>query len=250
MLILKRTLLLLVALTLLSPVILLWGGDADDFLDMGDFYFNKGDYAAALESYSQAVEMESNNVEANYKLGRAYNYIAIMYKYKDRTSRFKLASQYLTKAIQLEPDNAESHVELAKSIGHLGVFKAGWNSYTMAKRVKEELEFALDLDDDIAEAYYVLGLWHRWVSIKPYLERQPLGLGDATIQNSIAAFKKCLKYNHDCPKYKYELAVSYCEDNQRQEAIELLTEIVQPDAREVDEVILFEAQNKLKELTN
>lgn len=64
-------------------------------VQIGDFYWRKGDYIGAKNRYLRAVKFDPNSANAYYKLGKA----------EDKLHNPSAAKAALKKAIQLAPDS-------------------------------------------------------------------------------------------------------------------------------------------------
>jgi type IV pilus assembly protein PilF len=73
--------------------------------NLGLAYYQKGEYAAAVNYYHQALQLEPNFVFALHGLGKTY--LAM--------NKGRLAMAYLEKALQLAPKVAEIHYEYAEA---------------------------------------------------------------------------------------------------------------------------------------
>jgi type IV pilus assembly protein PilF len=73
--------------------------------NLGLAYYQKGNYATALQYYHRALKLEPNFVFALHGLGKTY--LAM--------NRGRLATAYLKKALQLAPKVAEIHFEYAEA---------------------------------------------------------------------------------------------------------------------------------------
>lgn len=64
-------------------------------VQIGDFYWRKGDYIGAKNRYLRAIKFNPNSAEAYYKLGKA----------EDKLHNTAAAKAALKKAIQIAPDS-------------------------------------------------------------------------------------------------------------------------------------------------
>jgi tetratricopeptide (TPR) repeat protein len=71
--------------------------------DSGEDFFAKGKYSEAAAQYSDAIKVDSNFVQAHYKLSQAY------LRMRDGNDAF----QELKRTVALDPDNYRAHTDLA-----------------------------------------------------------------------------------------------------------------------------------------
>ncbi|MGB9561756.1 MAG: tetratricopeptide repeat protein [bacterium] len=184
---------ILIGLIILSILNVVHGSGAKDMIKMGDKYAQKGDYESAMKAYNEALVLDPKDAEAAYKIGWAHNRMALNSTGETKTYHFNEASNILARAIELDNKNPLAHIELARSLLFSGLAKDNWDSYTLALRIKEELDIASKLDNKQPDLYFLLGLWHRYVSKKPYLWRRPLGLGEASKESELYNLNKAFE---------------------------------------------------------
>ena len=73
------------------------------YFDSGEDLFANGKYSEAAAQYSEAIKIDSNFVQAHYKLGQTYI----------RLRDLKDASDELNRTIALDPTNYRAHTDLA-----------------------------------------------------------------------------------------------------------------------------------------
>lgn len=235
-------------LILLIIPVLVQAGDYEKYIKSGDLNFRNGKYALAVDDYEKACELKPDEVEAQYKAGKALNFLALEWYGEKKHEYFEEAMRHLTEAVKLDTKKWEAHLELARAIGTAGLFEPNWKQYTLAKRVKEELDIVFKSEDNCADAYYLLGLWHRWVSPRSLLWRKPIGLGDASLEGAIEALKKAISIDDKNLRYKLELAKVYQLNNENHKATPLLNTIIsrKPDGElNVQQEYIFRETNKM-----
>jgi len=224
---------------------LVYSDGARDFIESGDRKAKLYDYEKALLDYKEAVKLDPQNAEANWKVGWAHNRLALNSTGETRNYHFGEASNALSRAINIDKSIAYAHVELARSLVYSGLLKDNWDSYTLAKRVKEELDYALKLDPKLADAYFLLGLWHRQVSRRPYLWRRPLGLGEANKDDELKNLKRAVELEPNRIEFLLELGKSYIDRNDNSNARVVLKNIETIQPRDPYERILRDEGLKL-----
>ncbi|MBN1756018.1 tetratricopeptide repeat protein [bacterium] len=231
---------------------ILWGGKYDKYIQSGDLFFMNEKYEDAAADYLKAIDENPNEPKAYYKAGRAYNQLGMVWYGEKQHEYFQEAIKYLTEAVKLDSKMWEAHLEIARAIGTLGLFKPDWKQYTLAKRVKEELDIVFKYEDKSADAYYLLGMWHRWVYPRPLLWRKPIGLGEASYEDAVNNLRKAVDMDHSNLRYKLELAKLLGENGHKEQALELVAQInknkPEGDMSISQEYIFKEANNLSKAL--
>jgi protein O-mannosyl-transferase len=107
------------------------------WLNLGVYYFNTEDYADALLTFQQLLELEPNHFKGNRFMG----HIAV------RQARWADAIPYYQKALQINPNDAITHNYLGLAYFRLGRFNDAAQEYTRA----------VQLDRNMQQAYPNLG---------------------------------------------------------------------------------------------
>ncbi|MBI5971317.1 MAG: tetratricopeptide repeat protein [Deltaproteobacteria bacterium] len=97
-------------------------------------YFNKGEYAKAVESYGNAVKIHPNYAAAHYEMGLAY----------ERTNNTKAAVEAYEKAVRSAPAYIEAHYGLGVALSKMKNNAAAMKSF--------EKVIALAPDSDMAKS--------------------------------------------------------------------------------------------------
>jgi Tfp pilus assembly protein PilF len=119
--------------------------DAKSYFDSGETFFSWGDYAAAIEEYTQAVRLDPNYALAYRNRGRAY---------ASRNNLDRAIADF-TEVIRLDPDDAVAYLLR----GQMYVIH-GQESYANKgdyDRAIADFTEAIRLDPDDADAYNVRG---------------------------------------------------------------------------------------------
>ena len=83
--------------------------DADGFVHRGVKFFNLGNMEAAIAAYLEALEINPNDGDTYYKLGRALA----------QQDNFEIAVKCYRQAIRIKPNDVEIHFQLANALKHL-----------------------------------------------------------------------------------------------------------------------------------
>ena len=88
---------------------------------MGDAYFLKNDGGNAITKYENALAINPNLAEANYKIGRLYL----------RGKNYKEAQTYFNKAIQNDPEFSPTYRALADALANSRAYKGASTNYEL-----------------------------------------------------------------------------------------------------------------------
>jgi tetratricopeptide (TPR) repeat protein len=113
----------------------------EEFLSQGMEQFSTGNYNAAIESFTKAIELDTSLVDAYYKRGLAYFY----------KGDNLLAIEDFTEAIRLNPNYTEAYYERGRVRAE---------ERKVYEQAIEDFSRAIDLNANFAEAYYERGRIH------------------------------------------------------------------------------------------
>ncbi len=208
---------------ILAVFITLLGAD-EELLRTADQMIKVGDHQKAEIRLRAAIKEDPENPDILWRLGQALNRKAETLTGMERHDTFEEASTYLSVAVKRGHKMPEPHVELARTLGYMGLFKDDWDSYTLAGRIKEELDYAIKQDESYADAYFIYGLWNRYVSTRSMLVRMPHGLGDASAEGALRYFSIAVEKEDENAQYRLELAKQHAEMGQKDKAKKVLKE--------------------------
>ncbi len=181
----------------------------DKTLRTADQMIRVGDYEKAEDQLRVALRNNPENGEILWRLGKALNRKAMRLSGMKRHDTFEEASQILAKAIKYDRKSPEPHVEMARTLGYMGLFKPDWDNYNLAGRISEELDYAIKQDAEYADAYFVYGLWNRFVCKRSLLVRMPYDLGEACDELALENLQKAVEYDDENAEYMLELGKQY-----------------------------------------
>ena len=150
---------------------------------VGDALVDEGDFAAAVDAYSEVLDGRPDHVEALYQRSRAQVYLADddpSLSDEAREALYEAALADAERAVELAPDEAEAHFELARALGRTAQFRGVLQSLNLAARMSDALDRAIELDPDHAGAWHARALWHvevPWIAggrqgqVEPSFER-------------------------------------------------------------------------------
>jgi len=213
-----------------------------DFLD--EAWEQRGQMDPIVEALelARAVDGEMDNPEFLWKKARLHYWYGdnIAQNRDDKLESFERGLELLEKAEELDNQNADIFYWKASLTGMRGQTRGILQSLFMVNPMKEALEKTIELDPDYASAYYVLGILYREVP------GWPLSIGND--KKSVEYLEKALSFEPGNLEWKYELALSLIENNERERAQKILEEIVNT---ELSQDVSFEwkrAQEKAKDL--
>ena len=135
-----------------------------DYVELGESLAEQQKYLEAIDHFSTAIEMDSQNAEAFFLRGRAhYDYAVKMsidetgyapevvpFLSDEVTVQLRLAVDDYTSAVGLDPQYAKAYNNRGNARATLGDLEGG----------VEDFDTALDLDGSLTLTYYNRGLIH------------------------------------------------------------------------------------------
>ncbi len=232
----------------------------DDFraaLARGDELCRRFDEASAVAQYEKAHQLDPDSFEALEKLARASEDLGN--ELAARQSRD--AEAYFAKAIQAaelmrkqHPDRAESYFYLAAAYGSLALIKHGAEKIRLGGMVGEYAKKAIALNPNYAPAYAVLGVFYREVAKLNWIERAFAnsffgGIPRVSYEDSIRMLRKAVELYPTYLYAHYQLALTYEETGQRNEAVKALIQTVDlPPLNSFEVELKAEAKRRLQKL--
>jgi tetratricopeptide (TPR) repeat protein len=232
------------------------GKDVGHHIRTGDRAYATYDNTAALTAYQAAVQMDSTNYAATWKLARAHVDVGERVSdKKQRKKHFEKAADYARYAAVLAPDSVQGHVFLAVALGNLALNVGAKQRVRLAKDIKASADRALTIAPDNPIAWHVLGRWHREVATVSWLERRFAGLlfggvpADASLEKSIYCFEQAVRFRPDFIHHHYELAVTLEKSKNFPKAIEHYERVLRLPGSDADDSIHKKnASERLKKL--
>jgi tetratricopeptide (TPR) repeat protein len=208
------------AFTAQSSAIAQESNELSELIADGDSLYAQNDYSGSAAIYQEAAALDSNSIDAYWKLGRSLNLIGETAPRDSQEAIFQAARKAEVHALSLNENSAEAHFQLARAAGKIALFKGVFNSIGLAKQVRREAERALEIDSLHDGAWHVLGRWHREIGKKPKLVRGPLGLGAANKRDAVAFMEKAITLNPANINHHLEMGITYLEYDNRDGAEE------------------------------
>jgi len=134
------------------------------YLAEGDSLFESFDNPGALDAYLSAIELDSTNYEALWKVSRAYVDIGETLEGDIRAEYYKNGELYARKATQVDSQGSKGHLYLSIALGRVALDAGAKERIKLSKEIKKEVDLAIKYDPNDDIAYHVLGRWNRKLS--------------------------------------------------------------------------------------
>lgn len=164
---------------------------AQSTIEEGKILFEKQKYEQASEIFSQIIDQDEENSEANYFMGMIH-FVS--------EGDLDEAEEYFTRAIELEPDNAQYHYMSGANYGRQAQEASIFSQLSLASSCKEEFEKAVELDPKHVNAR---------VSLIRYLVEAP-GIAGGSIDDARAQTTELLQYDN----YLSQIMLALIENNE------------------------------------
>ena len=178
----------------------------------GDIAYKKFDNHAALTNYRRAVELDSSNYEALWKLARAYVDVGMTLPKREQPQHYALGEKLARRCATLYPDSANGHFFLAVALGRVALYEGGKRKIQISKAVKAGAERTLQADSKHDGAMHMLGRWNYELADLNFVERTvakivfgglPTG---ASYEQSARYFEQAINLSPEKPMHHYEFA--------------------------------------------
>jgi len=176
------------------------------WLGLSKVHISEADYGyISLDiAFSKARQEAERALSLNPKLAGAYVQIGRIEN--DYSWNWSMADKYYTKALELEPENASAMIGAANLASTLGRFNRAIN---LAHR-------SIQIDPISAVCYYDLGFYTNYAGLR---------------DESISAYKNCLKLNPHFPNAHVFMGVVYLEQNKLDSAEAEIKKEAEPDGK-------------------
>ncbi|HEX5551715.1 MAG TPA: hypothetical protein VFX43_00615 [Chitinophagaceae bacterium] len=188
---------------------------ADSLVAMGMRLEQGRQEAKALQMYKAALKIDSTDLKA---LSRAS--ILSMRAGNRQVSPelkavyFDAAKEYATNALKKDPDDKEANLAMAMALQQLSLTAGAKQKAGYLKAVKTYTDKALLIDSAYGRAWYVQGNWNYQVSSLNFAEKAATRLlfgrlPQASMDQAIADYQKCLRLDPSFILNLYKLAGAY-----------------------------------------
>nr|MBN2277854.1 tetratricopeptide repeat protein [candidate division Zixibacteria bacterium] len=137
-----------------------------------DIYINN--FRAAIESSQNIIDREPGNPLGYFLLGAIYQTVSEEYRndsFKDDIdSNLEMAIDLCDKRLDKDPDNAGYYFISGAAYGYLGLHRAfhgnWWTAFRDGLKCNSNLKIALELDSTFYDAYWGLGAYYYYRTLK------------------------------------------------------------------------------------
>lgn len=203
----------------------------EQYILNGDKFQSKFENKKALKEYQKAYQAAPDNYETLLRLARVYNDIGEDLNSDESEKYYQKAIEYAEKMKKLFPDSSMTYFYLAGGYGNLALFKGGKEKVKYTQIVERNLKRALKLDPDFDQIYMALGIYYREVAnlswiLKVFAETFFGEIPPGTNEDAVKMLSKAIELNPDVIGNHYELALTYLEMDEEDEAAKHLKKVV------------------------
>ena len=176
----------------------------------GDIAYKNFDNSIALADYRRALEIDSSNYEALWKLARAYVDVGRSLPKNEQLQYYVFGEKLARRCLTLYPDSAEGHFFLAVALGREALQQGGKRKIQIAKEVKAEAERALQCNPAHDGAMHVLGRWHYELADLNFIERAVAKIvfgelpSGASYEQAAHYFEQAIAHHPEAPVHHLE----------------------------------------------
>ena len=194
--------------------------DLDSIIFRGIEYIHRDSFKQGISEFEKIVKKYPDNPAGYFFIAASLQTLIDDYrneKYKaDFEKNIDLAIEKGTKKVEKDPDSAIDHFYLGGSLGYRGIYRSfrgsWWGAFRDGGKANSNLKQAVELDSTLYDAYFGLGAYHYWRSVKSKLFWWLPFFGDERkkgIQETMIAIQKG-KYAKD--EAAYSLLRIYLEE--------------------------------------
>ena len=224
-------------------------------LAAGDSLFESFNNPGALDEYLKALELDSTNYEALWKVSRAYVDIGETLKGDIRAENYKNGELYARKATRVDSQGSKGHLYLSIALGRVALDAGAKERIKLSKEIKKQVDLAIQYDPNDDIAYHVLGRWNRKLANLSWIERgfANIFLGgvpkDASDENALKCFQKAVELKPGYINHHLELGITYEMMDMKEKArIEYQKCIDLPKSASDDDKYKQEAKERMEDL--
>ncbi|OGR05334.1 MAG: hypothetical protein A2520_06390 [Deltaproteobacteria bacterium RIFOXYD12_FULL_53_23] len=198
------------------------------------------DFPKAIESYAQAIKLDSNNIDAVFHLGNLYKNLG----------KFPEAESCYQKVLNHTPNHVATLNNLGNIYKDLGKFEQAFACY---EKAIDSDPMAADLYINMGNAYKdmmmpqeAVNFYHKAIEVRPDFPDPYNNIGyilqhTGKLSDSIEYYKKALEITPDLPEVYHNLGNVYKDMGEFPEAIEAYRKaiVLRPDFTNAHSNILF-----------
>jgi tetratricopeptide (TPR) repeat protein len=174
----------------------------------------------ALAFFTQALALDPENYEANWRAAQALADLGKQYpdegKNAHRDSLYLAAESLAEVAVRVNPEGADGHYMLAVAVGRTSLTKSSKERVRFAKLIRDETLRAIELDPRHDLAYHVLGRWNaeimRLSGLTRFFAKTFLGaaiFNEASWDHAVEYLNKAVELGPDNIYHHLDLAQVY-----------------------------------------
>ena len=216
--------------------------DIQTIISLGDSAYMKYDNQGALAFYSKALEIDSLNYEALWKISRAYVDVGeVLADQEERKNYYRNAEEFARKAVEVNPEGSKGHLYLSIALGRVALDSGKKEQVQLSKEIKAEVDTALALDPNDDIAWHVLGRWHRKMATLGWIQRKfaNMFLGgvpkEASVEKSAECFQKAIELNPGHINHYLELGITYEKLDMKEKAAEQYKKVLELPVKDSDD---------------
>lgn len=194
---------------------------------------------AAIASLTAHLESNPDDGQALWLISKAYLYLGDQIG-ENVLETFEKGKTYADRAVEVLPDSPDAHFWLASLIGRIGQTRGILQSLFMVRPMKDALDRVLELDVNYADAYWVLS------QLYEQAPGFPLSIGNKKL--ALETAYKSIELDAENIEYPIQLARALDRNRRREEAIEVLEELLTRPALALDADVKEEAEELLADL--
>jgi len=178
--ILARVLLCLALISFLFPEVTFSSEidlDYDSIIFRGIDYIHQDSFDQGISEFKKIVELHPDEPVGYFFIAASLQTLIDDYrneKYKSDFERYvDLAIEKGSQKVEENPNSALAHFYLGGSLGYRGIYRSfrgsWWGAFRDGGKAHSHLKKALELDSTLYDAYFGLGAYHYWKSVKSKL---------------------------------------------------------------------------------
>ena len=221
--------------------------DSLNYISQGDTAYEKFDNHTALDYYKKALEQNSVDFDAIWRISRAFVDIGEHLPEDQQLGYYEKSKIFADSAVNVNPDRSEGYTRRAIATGRVALFKGVWKSMGLVKSVKRDCEKAIELNPSDHIAIYVFARAHHKVAEKSKVFRWPLGLGWGSKKEAQKLYEQSISFEPESVMFNLDYARLLVDRKKYKEAKELLARIPDFPITDEDDVENKKASKKLLE---
>jgi len=207
----------------------------------------------ALQKYLTAKKIKPNDEYILWNISFLYSKIGFRFDDDDEKEKyFLLAEDFAKRAIKANPNNPECNYVMGVAMGRIAEIASPGDRVAAAREIKKYAEITLKLDPKHDLGWHLLAKWHYRAANLSWPEEIAAdlffgGLGEASNEESVKAFKKAIELDPYDVLYYLDYALELEEIDKEEEAIEILKKGLKLNPRVVDDPMYLQQCKELLE---